>query len=501
MPLRSPHPFLWIGVGSVVGLLSAQKGLWGLAIVAGIALSAFIGWWRDWTDRGVWALGVFALLGWLRGWWDQQPYPAALHHFIGKTGYLHGYLLEEPIRTPKAVRLLIQSAHFHFSQDTHLYPTYGKLLLYTRDTSALYLLPGQRLQIVARLDSMRFGQSYWNAQGVYVSTFSDTWEALSLEKTYLMGYFYRWRMQLIRSIREYFPGTSSARALIEALLLGYKRGLDPEVRSAFQLSGVSHILAVSGLHVGLVLTFVLFLVGRILSPGADRKPYVGIPLIALLFFYGFLTAASPSAMRAVLMGSVALVARMLYRPYAVLNAMGFACFMQLLTDSKVLWNLGFQLSYAAVAGILAWYGPFRQFLSGLDRLPRLGSYLKDLIAISLAAQLGTLGLSWAYFGQFPIYFLFANLLTIPIATALSYVGVLWVLALKVPLLGSGLGWAAAILAEGLLSVVAFVSALPGKAIALPPISAISGTMLSLGAILAGFAYQKLRAQKRADLIV
>jgi len=501
MRLRSPHPSLWIGVGSVMGLLFAERGLWGLVIASGVALSAFGVWWKGWSDRGIWALGVFAVLGWLRGWWDNQPHPDALHHFIGKAGYLYGYLLEEPVRTAKAVRLLLRGSRFHFSQDTAFYPIHGKLLLYTRDTSALHLPPGQRLLVVARLDSVRFGQTYWHAQGVYVSTFSDSWKPLELEKSYLMGYFYRWRLWLIRAIREYFPGSDPSRTLIEALLLGYKRGLDPEVRSAFQLSGVSHILAVSGLHVGLVLTFALFLVGRLLPAGADRKPYVIIPLIGMLFFYGFLTAASPSAVRAVLMGSVALVARMLYRPYAALNAMGLACFLQLLADSKVLYNLGFQLSYAAVAGILAWYSPFRQFLSGFDRLPRLGTYIKDLIAISLAAQLGTLGISWAYFGQFPVYFLLANLVTIPVATALSYVGVLWLLVYGVPFLGVGLGWGAAILAEGLLKVVSFVSALPGKAIALPPISPAIGLFFSLAAILAGFAYQALYPRRKAELIV
>lgn len=501
MPLRSPHPFLWIGAGSVVGLLSAERGLWGLAMAAGVALGAFIVWWKGWSDRGIWALGIFALLGWLRGWWDNQPHPAALHHFIGRAGYLRGYLLEEPIRTAKAVRLLLQSSEFQFSQDTSFYLIRGKLLVYTRDTSALRLLPGQRLLVTARLDSVRFGQRYWQAQGVYVSTFSDTWKPLDLEKSYLIGYFYRWRLWVIRAIRKYFPGSDSGRALIEALLLGYKRGLDPEVRSAFQLSGVSHILAVSGLHVGLVLTFALFLVGRLLPAGADRKPYVTIPLIGLLFFYGFLTAASPSAMRAVLMGSVALMARMLYRPYAALNAMGLACFLQLLADSKVLYNLGFQLSYAAVAGILAWYGPFRQFLSGLDRVPYLGSYLRDLIAISLAAQLGTLGISWAYFGRFPVYFLLANLAAIPMATALSYAGVLWLLTYGVPFVGAGLGWSTTLLAEGLLKIVSFVSMLPGKTIALPPISPAAGLFFSLLAILAGFTYQALYQKRRIEVIV
>jgi competence protein ComEC len=501
MLLRSPHPFLWIGVGSAVGILLGQASLWGLVAAAGIAVGAFILWWIGWTDRGAWGFGLFALLGWLRAWWDNQPPPNPISHLIGKTGYLQGYLLEEPLRTPKAVRLLLQISAFQLPQDTHPYPTEGKLLLYTRDTTALRLLPGEKIRLLAHLDSLRFGQTYWNAQGVYVSTFSDTWQPLGPEKTYLMGYFYRWRHRLIQTMRTYFPGSPSARALTEALLLGYKRGLDPETRLAFQLSGTAHILAVSGLHVGLVLTLALFLIRHLLPPGSDRQPYVTIPLMGLLFFYGFLTAASPSAIRAVIMGSIALLARMLYRPYAALNALGFAAFLQLLFKPNLLYNLGFQLSYAAVAGILAWYDPFRHLLNKLEHLPYGGSYLRDLLAVSLAAQLGTLGLSWAYFTQFPLYFLLANLLAIPLATLLSYTGVLWLIALKIPLLGILLSWATTLLAESLIGTVAFISTLPGQAITLPPISTHTGVALSLAIILLGFGYQALHPKKKTELIL
>ncbi len=501
MRLRSPYPFLWIGAGSAVGILLAQWSAAGLFTALGIAAGAILFWWKGWADRGIWGLGLFALLGWLRAWWDSQLPPNALPHLIGKTGYLHAYLLEEPLRTRKATRLLLRATAFQYPQDSLSHATEGKLLLYTHDSSALSLLPGQRLLVLARLDSVKFGQAYWHAQTVYVSAFSNDWKALGIEETYLMGYFYRWRHSLIQAMRERFPDQSAAGALVEALLLGYKRGIDPETRAAFQLSGTAHILAVSGLHVGLVLTFTLFLLGRLLPPGSDRHPAVTFPLIGLLFFYGFLTAASPSAMRAVLMGSTALLARMRYQPYAALNALGFAAFIQLLFSPRVLYSLGFQLSYAAVAGILAWYAAFRQLLNSLARLPYAGGYLRDLLAVSLAAQLGTLGLSWAYFGQFPLYFLLANLLAIPLATLLSYTGVLWLLTLKVPLLSTALGWSTLLLSKSLISTVSFISHLPGRALALPAIPATAGIALSLAAILSGFLYQALRPKKKVELVL
>ncbi len=501
MRLCSPYPFLWIGAGSAVGILLAQWSTAGLFTALGIAAGAILFWWKGWADRGIWGLGLFALLGWLRAWWDSQPPPDALPHLIGKTGYLHAYLLEEPLRTRKATRLLLKATAFQYSHDSLSYPTTGRLLLYTHDTSALSLLPGERLLVLARLDSVKFGQAYWHAQTVYVSAFSNDWKAFGIEETYLMGYFYRWRHSLIQAMRKRFPEQSAARALVEALLLGYKRGIDPETRAAFQLSGTAHILAVSGLHVGLVLTFMLFLLGRLLPPGSDRHPAVTLPLIGLLFFYGFLTAASPSAIRAVLMGSIALLARMHYRPYAALNALGFAAFIQLLFSPRVLYNLGFQLSYAAVAGILAWYATFRQLLNGLARLPYAGSYVRDLLAVSLAAQLGTLGLSWAYFGQFPLYFLVANLLSIPLATLLSYTGVLWLLTLKVPFLSTALGWGTLLLSKSLIFTVSLITSLQGKALALPAIPATAGIALSLTAILGGFLYQTLRPKKKVELIL
>jgi ComEC/Rec2-related protein len=501
MRLRSPYPFLWIGAGSAVGILLAQWDIAGLITALVIAVGAGLLWWRGWADRGIWGLGLFALIGWLRTWWDSQPPPNALPHLIGKIGYLHAHVLEEPLPTRKAIRLLLQATAFQYPRDSLTYPITGRLLLYTHDASALALLPGQQLLVLARMDSVKFGQAYWHAQEIYVSAFSNEWKALDIERTYLMGYFYRWRHHLIQAMRQRFPDQSAARALVEALLLGYKRGLDPETRTAFQLSGTAHILAVSGLHVGLVLTFTLFLLGRFLPPGSDRHPAVTFPLIALLFFYGFLTAASPSAMRAVLMGSTALLARMLYRPYAALNALGFAAFVQLLFSSKVIYNLGFQLSYAAVAGILAWYGPFRQLLNSLERLPYAGGYLRDLLAVSIAAQLGTLGLSWAYFGQFPLYFLVANLVAIPLGTLLSYTGFLWLLTLKVPFLSTTLGWSTLLLSKSLIFAVSLITTLPGKALSLPAIPATAGVVLSLAAILGGFLYQTLRPKKKVELIL
>jgi competence protein ComEC len=495
MRFRSKYPFLWIGAGVVLGLILERVGWWGIGGIGFLGLGAWLFYKRKWADRGIWALALFALLGWIKAYVEGLPSPQDVRWLIGRVGYVEGYLLEEPVRTARAVRLLLKVQRFRFSQDTTMYSLTGKLLIYTKDTFALRWLPGQRLSAPLSIDSVRFGAAYWQSQAVYASAFAQTLTAGQVEAIYLMGYFYRWRLRIIQSLREQFPGGVSARALVEALLLGYKRGLDPETRAAFQLSGTAHILAVSGLHVGLVLTLSLFLVRRLLPPTADRKPIVLVPLMGLMGFYGFLTGASPSAMRAVIMGMIALLAKMLYQPYAALNALGTAAFVQLLLDGRLLENLGFQLSYGAVAGILAWYGPLRDSLHFIARLPRIGSYIKDLLAVSLAAQMGTLGLSWAYFGQFPLYFLIANLVAIPLATGLSYVGVLWLLLSWLPGISKILAWLTMFLAEGLLHSVRGLAQLPGGKVELPAIPVWAGFIISAATILLGFLYQRHKAQK------
>jgi len=197
-----------------------------------------------------------------------------------------------------------------------------------------------------------------------------------------------------------------------ALLLGYKADLSQEVRAAYAETGAMHVLAVSGLHVGLIFLFVNFLLGLVKS---DHKYWkttkVGLLLLAIWSF-ALLTGASSSVMRASVMFSFFIVGKALHRNSNVYNTLAASAFCMLLWNPYLLMDVGFQLSYLAVLGIVAFQPKFYAFWSPDNRLV---DFAWKLTTVSLAAQVMTFPISLLYFHQFPMYFWLSGLVVIPAA--------------------------------------------------------------------------------------
>ncbi len=479
------YPFLWIAAGFAGGILAGQLPVGAfLAVEAALVGMVSLLWLRLRVGPLLWAIPTFAAAGYLRARWSETTPPNHIQHLKGQLVRLQGYTIEEPLPSRKTYRLLIEAESVYVYAFQRSWRVQGRCLLYVRDSAAARAPIGSAVQAIVRLDSLRFGQAYWRRQGVEVSAYADSVRFLGIARQYLFGYIARIRLALVEAMRTHFPGSERTLALLQALVLGYKRGVDPETRAAFQLSGTAHILAVSGMHVGLVLTLWLFLLRQL--PGRLSHHWLSqSALIGLVVFYGFLTGASPSAMRAVLMGTLAILARMMYKPYAAANALGIAAFLQLCFQPNLLYEVGFQLSYAAVGGILVFYPPLQRVWPTPKKAPRALLYVRDLISISVAAQAGTFFLSWAYFGRLPLYFLLANLFAVPLATGLTFAVVGWLAVLSVPGVGVGMGWILEGMGATLLMGVQMLSQLPGGSIELPPIAPWMGATLTLLALGAG----------------
>lgn len=209
-------------------------------------------------------------------------------------------------------------------------------------------------------------------------------------------------------------------AITGALTLGYKDDIDPEVKRHFQASGAAHVLAVSGLHTGILYGLVLWL----LTLGGRFKPLyenqlgrcmISGAVIAVMWGYARLTGMTPSVVRAVLMVTIFEVGRMLYRQAFSLNTIAAAAVLILAIRPTDLWSVSFQLSFAATTAIVS-LTPALPLREG--RLPRIVRYIVGILIVSIAAQLGTLPITMYYFGQISCYFLLANLLVLPLATIL-----------------------------------------------------------------------------------
>ncbi len=280
-----------------------------------------------------------------------------------------------------------------------------------------------------------------------------------------------------------------------ALLLGMRdRRLD-STRSQYTKAGIVHLLCVSGLHVGLLVYFV----GLLLQPLGNRRSMrilrATAQLVALWLFV-FVSGMAPATLRAGIMFSLFVIARMLQRDQQPFNTLCVAATLSLCVRPMMLFDVGFQYSYAAMAGIIGFYPTLQKIVSANDNTTQssaiaiarsVGKQLWDLLCLTLAAQVAVLPLTLYYFHQFPTYFAITNFLIVPFA------GLLLVTALCIILL-SFWTWAADIAAWlldaelGIVDgIVARVAALPYSEIAVPYFSPAM-VVLAYAALLVAFLW-------------
>jgi len=225
--------------------------------------------------------------------------------------------------------------------------------------------------------------------------------------------------RLIDSIPYPSPDTGG---LVKALTTGDRSGLDPSTVAVFRTSGASHILALSGLHMGIIymmLSAATRVLGR--SPSAMRIRY-GI-VITVSLAYTLAAGASPSLTRAFLFILLARTAELLQRKADPVHILCGALTIQLILSPSVIKTPGFQLSYLAVAGIVFLY-PALSSLYPKEKKADPVRKIWDGAALSISCQAFTGPLAWALFGTFPKYFLLTNLMAMPLTTALMVVSVL-----------------------------------------------------------------------------
>ena len=223
-------------------------------------------------------------------------------------------------------------------------------------------------------------------------------------------------MRSVRSqVEHLFDGFAlRERSVLEALLLGDRRHLSADTREAFAASGAMHVLAVSGLHVGIIASILMWIV----TLGKWRKPkyttdnhhyWRAAVLCSFLVFYGFLTGLSPSVTRSVLMFILLAVGSLIRPKRSRYNDVASSAFLILMFSPLTLFHSGFLLSYSAVLAIIRFYPSLRlytksKFLNGVW----------SIVAVSLCAQLGTLPWTIYYFHRVSNYFVLTNLGVLPL---------------------------------------------------------------------------------------
>lgn len=309
-----------------------------------------------------------------------------------------------------------------------------KILAYMEPSDeALALLPGDVLCFRGGVraprnfsDSLTFDYArYVTMQGVAGTVYlpCEAWQRVGERKLSLRERMLRLRGRLKT---HYLSATFSADALgvLSAMTLGDKRDLSPEVRAAYSDAGASHVLALSGLHVGVIYGIFAFVFRKLLRRHRLRW-LCDVLTVAALWLFAMLVGLPVSVVRAVAMCTLYVFARWVSDGSASsLHVLSLTALLMLLVRPLWLFDVGFQLSFMAMVAILC-VEPYLEEFSRRHRLHPIWGYLVGLLCMSLAAQFGTAPLVLYHFGTFPTYFLLTNMVVVPGLSVLLLMSIVW----------------------------------------------------------------------------
>lgn len=248
-------------------------------------------------------------------------------------------------------------------------------------------------------------------------------------------------------------------AVLSAMTLGDRTTVSAALADDYSVSGAAHVLALSGLHLGIIFSVLTLLFSRL----GVRSLSLGLVVIAVWAFV-FLVGMSPSVMRSAVMLTVYSFISLLNRDSFTLNSLSIAAVVLLVANPFNLYDVSFQMSFLSVFSILLLYRPLYRLLPQRWRRNRVVNWLWQMTCVSTAAQAGVAPLVAFYFHRFSSYFLFTNLMVIPTATLILYGAVLMLLLTPLPLLQSWVAAALFRLVGWLNSGVSLIASWPGASI-------------------------------------
>ncbi len=238
------------------------------------------------------------------------------------------------------------------------------------------------------------------------------------------------RLWVLSTLRKYIKEKNEV-AVAEALLIGYRDDLDKELVQSYSNTGVVHIIAISGLHLGMIYGMMVWIFSRFRKAKWNRltKPVI---ILLVLWMFTFIAGAVPSILRSAVMFTCIVIGESISRRTNIYNTLAASAFILLLINPFFLWDVGFQLSFAAVLSIIAFSKPINNWVYFGNKL--LSGTWK-LAAISLSAQVLTLPIVLYHFHQFPNLFLLTNLIIVPLSGLILFAEIALLIFSFIPVLG------------------------------------------------------------------
>jgi competence protein ComEC len=240
------------------------------------------------------------------------------------------------------------------------------------------------------------------------------------------------------------------------MLIGYKDDLDKRLVQSYSDTGAVHIIAISGLHLGLIY-WLLMLLCKPLAKYKTGKIIQPILVITGLWAFSFIAGGSPSVLRSAVMFTCLVLGNHMNRKASVYNSLAASAFLLLCYNPFWLWDAGFQLSYAAVLSLAIFYKPVYDLFFFPQKMIDI---VWKSVCVTLAAQILTVPVSIYHFHQFPNLFLFANLLAVPLSSLVIFGEIAICITSIFPAIAGGTGYLVHFLIYGLNNFIELVSSLP-----------------------------------------
>ncbi len=345
-----------------------------------------------------------------------------------------GEIIDLPVEKEKFYKILIEVKSLQNKQQLK-----GEVLVYLKKPLDVSLLkPGNTLKLQSAfiqpkspLNPYEFNYKEFLARkNIYWQSFveSANVERISESTDFSLVNFGLNIKQKIKNTFELSALTKETAQLCIALLTGYDDEINSETINAFAHSGTLHVLSVSGLHTGILYAVLIFLLGLI----DKNKKYKFLQLVIIslsLWFFALITGFSPPVLRAVIMLNLIAVGRFYYSYSSehAINILAVSAFCILVFNPLLIYDTGFLLSYSAVIGIL-YFEPI--FSARVNSRYAFFNKIWQLTSVSLAAQITTLPITLFLFHQFPVWFVFSNLVVIPLCTIVMFLGLLLMIKLS-----------------------------------------------------------------------
>ena len=351
-------------------------------------------------------------------------------NYVAESNFIEGKIINEPING-NSIKCEIEINKIGIDKDS-LFNCIGKTIIYFKkelinnelNYGDIIIAKIKLNKIPPLKNPYAFNyERYLNFKNINYQGFlqQGEWKLINKNKgNPLFNYAIKSR-QYFNAILNKYITSENENAVANALILGNKNELSAEIKNAYSGTGAIHVLAVSGLHVGIILIILNLFFGLIKSNNKSINLFKTILMLLGIWGFALITGAAPSVIRAATMLSLVIVGKQLNRSPNIYNTIAAAAFIMLLWNPFQLMDVGFQLSFLALIGIIY----FQPIVYKMWFIQNRGfDWAWKLASVAIAAQITTLPISLFYFHQFPVYFLLSGIIVIPAATIILWLGIL-----------------------------------------------------------------------------